>query len=314
MTDWKKFWVVLFAGVVFSGCSLPSFGGKSQGALQVTTNTATEVYLDDVHVGQTPFYDENLKTGEYTIKLVPAGLEDKAWQSKIKVSKRVLTVVNYEFGESSEFGGYEILELTALTNKSASEIAITTIPDNVVIKLDGEVKGFTPISFEGLVPGDHTVSLEAAGYKPKTINTKTNEGHRLNVTVRLSRSELTIEDKVATTSANTETETDDEDPKASPSPTPKPSASPSSKTSDGVISGEKSASNMTEPYAQVLDTGLGWLRVRSEPTGIGSNEVAKVAVGGFFPFIEKDETGWSKIEYEPGSEGWVASKYLKVTE
>lgn len=323
MINLKRLCLILASGFVLAGCSLPTIGGKNQGALQVTTNTASEVYLDDVHVGQSPYYDENLKVGEYTLKIVPAGEEDKSWQSKIKINKRVLSVVTYEFGENKESGGYEIMELTPLTNKSATEIAITSVPDNVVIKLDGEIKGFTPISFENLTPGDHTIALEAAGYKPKTINAKTNEGHRLNIIVRLTRTNLIPEDNTASPSATTQVITDDAEPKASPSPSPKtktspspspkPSASPTTKT-DGVISGESSSANMTAPYAQVLDTGLGWLRVRSEPTGVGDNEVAKVAVGGYFPFVEKDETGWAKIEYETGLEGWVASKYLNITE
>ena len=315
---WKKMakvLAVLAAGGVLAGCSLTLPVGKNQGALQVMANLGVEVFLNETHVGQTPFFDEKLKTGEYTLKLVPNGAENQAWQSKVVISKGVLTVVNYEFGANSESGGYAILELTEIVNKKASEIAITSVPDNVVVRLDGELTGFSPMSFEEVTPGDHTIGLEAAGYKQRVINAKTSEGHRLRVTVKLARDSSLAEVPAASESASEQIATDEETaPEASPTPSLKASPSPTPKSSDGVISGATSASGLSKPYVQILDTGLGWLRVRSKPTGVGDNEVAKVKVGTFFPFVEQDETGWTKLEYEEGKEGFVASKYVKVTE
>jgi len=63
-----------------------------------------------------------------------------------------------------------------------------------------------------------------------------------------------------------------------------------------------------------LSTPTGFLRVRSEPSTAGE-EVAQVDPGDRFPYLETDEdTGWFKIEYEDGEEGWVSNQYAKKVE
>lgn len=334
-----KFGGLALLVVLMSGCTLP-WAKRNQGALQVTSNLAAAVHLDDSHVGQTPYYNENLKMGEYTLKLAAndsSGSRD--WQSKISIGRRVLTVVNYEYGKSIEDSSYEVMELESLATKTGAELTISTLPDNVIVKLDGELKGFSPISFDQISAGDHTLGLEAPGYKSKTINAKVNDGHRLKIKVQLAR-DMLAQDQEATSSAQLETTAVP----ASPSPTPKPSASPSPKTSpspkaspspspkasaspspsakttpsptpqSGVISGAANSSELEVPYVKILESGTGWLRVRSEPAASGDNEVAKVKVGTYFKFIEKNDAGWTKIEHQSGQEGWVASKYTQLTE
>lgn len=82
-----------------------------------------------------------------------------------------------------------------------------------------------------------------------------------------------------------------------PSPTPQPSKIEEKKT-----------------LIQILSTPTGFLRVRSEP-GSGGVELTQVKPGQKFPFIEEDNaTGWFKIEYEKGKEGWVSNQYSKKVE
>ena len=65
---------------------------------------------------------------------------------------------------------------------------------------------------------------------------------------------------------------------------------------------------------EILSTPTGFLRVRSEPSTAGE-EVAQVEPGDRFPYLDKDEdTGWFKIEYEDGEEGWVSNQYAKKVE
>jgi hypothetical protein len=105
-----------------------------------------------------------------------------------------------------------------------------------------------------------------------------------------------------------------------PSATPRPSATPGATAKpgevvDGVTVGVSNKAEIEEPYAEILETGVGWLRVRSEPSGAGNNEVAKVKVGNWFSFVEESENEeWVKIEYAAGKEGWVSSQYVRVTE
>ena len=65
---------------------------------------------------------------------------------------------------------------------------------------------------------------------------------------------------------------------------------------------------------EILSTPTGFLRVRSGPSTAGE-EVAQVEPGDRFPYLETDEdTGWFKIEYADGEEGWVSNQYAKKVE
>ena len=325
----RKLLMIVVLGTTLTGCSLPFVKVDDQGALQVTSNLAASVFLDEIHVGQAPYFSEELKTGEYTLRLVPSGNPDAEWQSKIVISKRVLTVVNFEFGQGEESSSYEILQLEPLIDKEATELSISTLPDNLVVKLDGELKGFSPSVFEGVGVGDHTISLEAPGFKSKTINAKVNEGHRLKLVVKLAADGL-VETANASQSAQANTAENESQPttstdpftasptpspsaKASPSPSPSPSPKPST---DGVINGSSSTSGFSGSYVKILEAqvGVDWLRVHSEAAGGSANEVAKVRVGTYFEFVEKTDDGWSKIVYKPGNEGWVATRYTQFFE
>jgi len=62
-------------------------------------------------------------------------------------------------------------------------------------------------------------------------------------------------------------------------------------------------------WAKILPTGVGWLRVRAEPSLSGS-EVTKVNVGEKFLLLE-EKTGWVKIKLTDGSEGWVSADFVE---
>lgn len=65
---------------------------------------------------------------------------------------------------------------------------------------------------------------------------------------------------------------------------------------------------------EILSTPTDFLRVRSEPSTLGE-EVERVEPGERYPYLDEDEdTGWIKIEYEEGKEGWVSGQYAKKVE
>ncbi len=62
---------------------------------------------------------------------------------------------------------------------------------------------------------------------------------------------------------------------------------------------------------EILTTPTGFLRVRAEPSTAGE-EIGQVTPGERYPFLDEDEdTGWFKIEYEEGEEGWISNTYAK---
>ncbi len=60
---------------------------------------------------------------------------------------------------------------------------------------------------------------------------------------------------------------------------------------------------------KILSTGVGWLRVRSEPSLSGA-EVTKINVGEKFLVLE-EKTGWVKIKLSDGGEGWVSADFVE---
>ena len=60
---------------------------------------------------------------------------------------------------------------------------------------------------------------------------------------------------------------------------------------------------------KILPTGVGWLRVRSEPS-LSAVEVTKVNVGEKFLRLE-EKTGWVKIKLTDGGEGWVSADFIE---
>lgn len=72
---------------------------------------------------------------------------------------------------------------------------------------------------------------------------------------------------------------------------------------------------------EILDTGTGFLRVRSEPN-IASNEVGQVKPGETYEVVEKSENDWYKIKVEVKTnsgesrsfEGWVSGEFIRNTE
>jgi len=77
---------------------------------------------------------------------------------------------------------------------------------------------------------------------------------------------------------------------------------------------EEPKEEQQQTLVEILPTDTGFLRVREKPGPAGA-EVAQVKPGQRFLFLEEDEsTGWYKIEYEKGKEGWVSNSYSKKVE
>lgn len=237
----------------------------------------------------------------------------KDWQVKVNLTPKLVTVIDRQFGASDDLSSYYILQLEPANDSVSSEISIITIPDTVIVKIDGQPRGFSPVTANDLTAGDHLIMLAAPGYQELSIPAQSRNGYKLTVTAQLAKTpglevpRLPLESinasASASESANLETDT-----VLTPTQTSKvlPPTPTVKKTNQASASAE-----VARPYVQINETGTGWLRVRAEPTQT-SKEVAKVDVGKRYPFFETSDNGWHKIEYESGQEGWVAGSYATV--
>ena len=64
-------------------------------------------------------------------------------------------------------------------------------------------------------------------------------------------------------------------------------------------------------FVKINDTPTGFLRVRFDAT-TSASEVARLNPGVKVPFLD-EKSGWFKVEYETGKEGWISSRYAERT-
>ncbi|MBI2267970.1 MAG: PEGA domain-containing protein [Candidatus Blackburnbacteria bacterium] len=271
----------LIAGIVLLVLGVGGFFARSlfspkQAKLEVlNTNVPASVYVDGQEVGSTTPYEEHRKPGEITLKLVPvtSGAPLAPWETKVSLVEGVTTVVKRDFGPTLQTSGGELLSFEKIGGKKA-ELVVVSVPDSAQVKLDGESRGFTPLPVVDVAPGEHEIGVSYPGYIEREIHSvKTVVGYRLTVVVFLA------EDQAAQKQAEEEKE-----------------ATPEATVSQAMV--------------EILETGTGFLRVRAEPS-IGASESARVTPGKQYPYLDKDDGGWFKIEYEKGKNGWISSRYAK---
>lgn len=270
------------------------FAKPGPGALQISSTPKATVFIDGSQVGITPFFNDKIAAGEHTVKLVPEVDKDELipWEGKVQIISNILTVINRELASSEALSSGEILSLEKIGKKGVSSLAVVSVPDGAVVKIDGEPKGFAPVLVEDLTPGDYQVIISSPGYQERTVSANTIAGYKLTINVKLAQKIEGIEEE----------EAEEEEVEATPSPTPSPEASP-----------KPSPTPPAKPYIKVKETTTGWLRVREEPS-TASTELAKIYPGEMYPYLEEEENGWYKIEYEEGKEGWVSGVYVELVE
>jgi hypothetical protein len=310
----KKYLPLLFLlaaviGLIFLGKRI--FASRKKSALSVNTTPRATIFLDGEHLGQTPYYNEALKAGEYVLKIVPesTGQALMPWEGRISLSPNILTVVNRELGLTQDDSSGEILSFEPLADKNAISVSIVSTPDGAVVNLDGEPRGFAPLTLDNVTEGDHILLVSSPGFKERTVKAKTVKGHKLIASVQLGRE----------TETPAEEEPAEEETEASPSPSPKPTASPKATatpkptvTPKPTASPKVSASPLAKPYVQIKSPDTGWVRVRKEPS-TSAEELAKVNDGEQFPLTD-EQSGWYEIEYDTAKTGWISGQYAEKFE
>lgn len=266
--------VLIGTGVLFGK---DFFRGKTaaKAELLIKSNPTSSIFLDAQNLGRTP-YEEKLIPGEYELKLIPEdGNSLSSWQQRIKLEAGTQTYVNVELGTSEVTSGWEILSLEKI-KKGEIEIALFSKTDGGEAFLDGERKGTTPLSLPKIPKGTHELKLSAPGFRERLIKINITPGYKLIINSQLALLEDKTEEK------------------------------------EMVEKTPEEEKEMVKPYILIKETSTGWLRVREEPK-INSQELTKVNPGEKYPLLE-EESGWYKIEYEKGKEGWISGRYAEKVE
>ncbi len=269
--------LLILLGLTFGTISF--FRPKVAGIF-VDSDPVSTVFINGQEVGRTPF-ESNMQPGEITIRLIPDSFQVPLvpYETKIDLVQGVKTVLRREFGESEDYSGGEILSFEKL-DKNRIGLVVVTIPDKAKLRIDNGEEVLTPYKTSSISEGQHSLTISADGFLEKNINIKTYKGYKLTAIVKLKRKPQTEEGQ----------------------------------TTEGSL--EKAESSEYLGEVEIMQTDVGFLRVRDEPSTL-AKEVGRVEPGKKYPLVEIDEeTRWYKIEYQKtesgGSYGWISNQYAKL--
>jgi len=294
----RRLSLLLLVSWLLSGCTIP-FIGKGKAGLKVVTSVPATVILDGKQEGATPFERADLKSKTYRLQLIPQS--GQPWETTLTLHDNLLAVVERTTGDNDQESEGYIMELEKIADKTQSQLAVVTIPDPAAVRVDGQPKGFAPLTTALSTDGNHEVIVSSAGYNDKKVPLSIPKGHKLTLTVQLSRTKIVSSSPEATESAVPEIST-------TPAPTPtlakgQTKATPTPKSTPIAL---------TRPYVEILDTPTGWLRVRGEPNSSSGKELTKIYPKETYQFLESTDSGWYKIKLDDGQEGWISGKYAKL--
>jgi len=178
-----------------SGCS--AVGTNKPAALQVTTTPEASVFLDGKHLGKTPFFSDQLKAGDFLLKI---SVSEATYVERIKLVPGSLTVVNRELNKNEQAGSGETLWL----EDGQTGLFISSLPPETDVTIDGQLKGKTPLLISEIEPGEHKIILSKQGYSDRQFAIRTSKDSRLMANVslasQLSKSATTLPSPIPITS------------------------------------------------------------------------------------------------------------------
>lgn len=251
--------LVVFASIVIFSIVLFLVNKDSgKGALQVTAQPQSRVYLDGKLIGKTPLckcddLKDMISTGEYKVRVVPEEEGFDPFESKITISPKVLTVVDRTFNKNSQSSAF-IINLKKLSDKNNLELQVISLPQNSQVFLDNNAVGFTPVTLKNITESDHEIKITKEGYQDKIIRIRTVKGFKLEALAFLGINPAAVGES-------------DE-------------PSTSTKVSKVVI----------------LQTPTGFLRVR-ESASTAASEIGRVSPGEKYDLVSEEE-GWFEIKFE----------------
>lgn len=162
---------------VLTGCTV--IGTSKFAALQVTSIPEASIFLDGKHIGKTPFFSDQLKSAEHTLKIT---ISEANYVDKITLTAGTLTVVNRELANNFLAQSGETLWL----EPGKKGVFLASIPDQADLTIDGKLVGKTPILIAESDDSEHRVLLSKTGYIQREFSIKTSSKYRVVANVFLA--------------------------------------------------------------------------------------------------------------------------------
>lgn len=241
-----------------------------------------EVYIDDTQVGTTPYFADNLTKGEYKVRVHINGYETQEFRVNvdntysinvnIKLFPRPVPLNISKFEDSNN--------LYKIYSNSEQILSNTQMWVNSIVYFN-ETRG---INIDNMGNNKELIFDYFIDFKGNLFN---------------SRGELTTKDNINKVSKGAYLGNSNQGQGLS-----KEARETYLSLTGGQVLQTKSAT--------VLETGTGWLRVRSGPS-VDSSEIQKINVGDTFSVLD-EQNGWSKLQIDQSTTGWALKDYLDIEE
>lgn len=161
--------------VGFLGWRLLKGQRPSTAALSIgLSGSSQEVWLGGEKKGTTPFYADDLKAGEFDVKVA-------SWSARLTLTPNALTAVKLDPGPSGALSGEQVFWLE---KSEETRIAITSNPEGAEIKINEEPQGASPLSLP-TAAGSYTLTIGKAGYQGESLKVQVQPGYKLNAWFKL---------------------------------------------------------------------------------------------------------------------------------
>ncbi len=324
--------LIILVSTLLSGCTI--FEKKQISGLQVQTNNVNaSIFLDGKFLDKTPYKNDELKPGTYTLKIQPEDDSMPAYDTGINLNQGMITVVDWYPGNSSQEHSGAIFEMKKLPVEDKTEVSIITIPDNAIVKLSDHQEQFAPMVYYDLEAKDYNVVVSLPGYKKQEHTISVTKGHRMDVTVKLSKiitqletqpdelESTTIQEASSSSQSSQSSQvnqTDDKQnlklsitPTSSPAATPTLTIQPTTQDlEDTDLSSIMDKKQIIIKKTNFYLDGQEVLRVRTKPN-TASQQIGLAIVGEKYDYLDEQTDDWFKIEFD-NQTGWVSKKYAQL--
>jgi len=141
-----------------------------EGRLRVSSSpSGADIYLNNRYAGKTPLSMDQIRAGEYVLRLELPGYQ--AWSRDIRINPDRITTMHADLNRIQQYGS----------------IAIRCSEDNARIYLDGQYKGLSErnrnIILEQVTEGSHEIRVTLSGYRDwaKRVDARPNQRVQINV-------------------------------------------------------------------------------------------------------------------------------------
>ena len=149
----------------------PTTPSSTSGSIAITSSPAgATVVVDAIHRGTTPVILTEIPAGNHLVTLSFKGYDD--WNHTISVGSGQMAAINAELEATKEITG---------------SLAVITDPPGADVSIDGNFKGVSPVTIQGLSAGMHTVLLTLQDYSDNSTTITITAGQTRKYTAGLQK-------------------------------------------------------------------------------------------------------------------------------